>query len=149
MPDSDDAAALLSEARDHARRSGAGILQAHATVAEGALRRRQGRRSAAREELREGLDLATRCGAHALAARAREELGASGARMWREAISGPASLTPSERRIARMAAAGESNRSIARALFVTEKTVESHLTAAYAKLGIRSRRELADSLGVA
>ena len=60
------------------------------------------------------------------------------------ALRAPGELTPSELRIARLAAAGQSNREIARSAFVTEKTVETHLTSVYAKLRIGSRRELAD-----
>ena len=52
------------------------------------------------------------------------------------------SLTPSERRVADLAVAGRSNREIAQELYVTPKTVEVHLSNAYRKLGIRSRREL-------
>jgi DNA-binding CsgD family transcriptional regulator len=57
-------------------------------------------------------------------------------------------LTPSERRIAEMAAEGMSNPEIAQALFVTRKTVEAHLAGAYRKLDIRSRGELAGALRV-
>jgi DNA-binding CsgD family transcriptional regulator len=64
----------------------------------------------------------------------------------REALSGVDSLTPSERRVADLAAAGRTNRDVAQALFVTPKTVEVHLSNAYRKLGIRSRRELAGAL---
>jgi DNA-binding NarL/FixJ family response regulator len=56
------------------------------------------------------------------------------------------SLTPSERRVADLAAAGRTNRDVAQELFVTPKTVEVHLSNAYRKLGIRSRRELAGAL---
>ena len=56
--------------------------------------------------------------------------------------SGADSLTPSELRVARLAAEGGTNREIAQTLFVTPKTVEVHLSAAYRKLGIRSRTEL-------
>jgi DNA-binding NarL/FixJ family response regulator len=55
-------------------------------------------------------------------------------------------LTASERRIATLAAEGLSNPEIAQALFVTKKTVETHLGNAYRKLGIRSRRELGAAL---
>ena len=55
-------------------------------------------------------------------------------------------LTASERRVAAFAADGQSNRDIAQALFVTPKTVEVHLSNAYRKLGIRSRRELGAAL---
>jgi DNA-binding CsgD family transcriptional regulator len=61
-------------------------------------------------------------------------------------LSGPASLTPSERRIAEIAAVGRTNREIAQTLFVTPKTVEYHLRNAYRKLGIDTRRELAEAL---
>jgi DNA-binding CsgD family transcriptional regulator len=64
----------------------------------------------------------------------------------REALSGVESLTPSERRVADLAAAGRTNRDVAQELFVTPKTVEVHLSNAYRKLGIRSRRELAGAL---
>jgi DNA-binding CsgD family transcriptional regulator len=52
-------------------------------------------------------------------------------------------LTPSERRIAELAAAGASNREIAASLFLSVRTVETHLTSAYRRLGISSRRERA------
>jgi DNA-binding CsgD family transcriptional regulator len=61
-------------------------------------------------------------------------------------ISGVQSLTPSERRIAELAATGLSNREIAAELFLTPKTVEWHLGHVFAKLGIRRRRELAATL---
>ena len=59
---------------------------------------------------------------------------------------GVASLTPSELRVAELAAAGGSNREIAQTLFVTEKTVETHLGRAFRKLDISSRRKLPDVL---
>jgi DNA-binding NarL/FixJ family response regulator len=55
-------------------------------------------------------------------------------------------LTPSELRVAELATGGLSNRDIAQSLFVTMKTVEIHLTSAYRKLGITSRRELVRAL---
>jgi len=57
-----------------------------------------------------------------------------------------ASLTPSERRIAELAAAGRTNRQIAQELYVTLKTVEGHLAQAYAKLAIPGRGQLAEAL---
>ena len=80
---------------------------------------------------------------------ARAELRVTGARIRRPASSGPDALTPSERRIAGLAAGGATNPEIAQALFVTVKTVEMHLGNAYRKLGIGSRRELAAALGEA
>ncbi len=81
--------------------------------------------------------LATRLADHAW-----QELLAAGARPRRKELRGVASLTPSERRIAELAAAGGTNREIAQALFVTAKTVETHLGHAYTKLGISSRLDL-------
>ena len=62
-------------------------------------------------------------------------------------MSGADSLTPSERRIAEMAAAGLSNAEIAQELFLTVKTIEMHLTRAYRKLDVRRRAQLAQALG--
>ena len=71
---------------------------------------------------------------------------AAGGRPRRDAIRGRDALTPSELRVAELAAAGRTNRQIAQALFVTQRTVENHLTSAYAKLGITARPELAAAL---
>jgi DNA-binding NarL/FixJ family response regulator len=86
------------------------------------------------------------CGAKGLAERVRAELHAAGGRPRRTALTGVEALTASERRVATLAAQGETNREIAQGLFVTPKTVEVHLSNAYRKLGIRSRRELAGEL---
>ena len=85
----------------------------------------------------------------ALADHVRTELYAAGARPRTDAMAGVAALTASERRVADLAAAGETNRDIAQALFVTPKTVEVHLSNAYRKLGVRSRRDLPGALGAA
>jgi DNA-binding NarL/FixJ family response regulator len=82
-----------------------------------------------------------------LAKCAHEELRACGARVRRWTPIGVDSLTPSERRVAELAADGMTNRQIAHALFLTVTTIESHLAASHDKLGIRSRRELAKALG--
>lgn len=118
--------------------------QARALIDLGAALRRAGRRGECREPLRKGLELAEQGSAAPLAARTREELAATGIRVPRQRIGDP--LTPSERRIVELAAAGESNPRIAQALFVTVKTVESHLANAYRKLGVSSRRELPAAL---
>ena len=81
-----------------------------------------------------------------MAERARQELLASGARPRQRGAEGEA-LTPSEDRIARLAAEGLSNRAIAEQLFLSPKTVEMHLSHVYRKLGIASRRELDRALG--
>jgi DNA-binding CsgD family transcriptional regulator/predicted negative regulator of RcsB-dependent stress response len=118
-----------------------------ALVELGAALRRDNQRVASREPLQLAADLARRGGATALRERARTELTATGARPRRDALlSGPESLTPSERRIAELAAAGKANREIAQTLFVTPKTVEYHLRNAYRKLGIGQRKDLRDAL---
>ena len=75
------------------------------------------------------------------------ELRATGARPRRAPATGAGSLTPSERRIAELAAGGQQNREIAETLFVTTPTVEFHLRNAYRKLEITSRTQLAEALG--
>jgi DNA-binding NarL/FixJ family response regulator len=96
----------------------------------------------AREPLREALAVAAACGADGLVEEIRAELRAAGVRPRTDTLAGPDALTPSERRIAELAAEALTNRDIAQQLFVTPKTVEVHLSAVYRKLGITSRRGL-------
>ena len=84
----------------------------------------------------------------ALADRARAELLAAGARPRRTASSGWDALTPAERRVATLAANGCGNREIAQQLFVTRRTVETHLTHVFQKLGVTTRAELTATRGV-
>jgi DNA-binding CsgD family transcriptional regulator len=136
----------LREAAALAARAGARLEQARALSDLGAALRRAGSPAAAREPLRRALDLATRAGATVLAGHSRQELLAAGGRPRRAMLSGRDALTPSEARIAELAAAGQANREIAQALFVTVRTVEMHLSAAYRKLNIHSRAQLAPAL---
>ena len=122
--------------------SGARLEHARALADLGASLRRAGKRAEAREPLRRALDAALACGAVALATVIRSELAASGARPRHGGGYGTASLTPSEHRVAALAAEGLSNPEIAQRLFLTRRTVETHLTHAYGKLGISSRAEL-------
>jgi DNA-binding CsgD family transcriptional regulator len=115
----------------------------------GAALRRANRRRDARPPLDRALDLALACGAELLAQRAREELQALGARPRSVMLTGTESLTPSERRACRLAAEGLKNAEIAQALFVSLKTVETHLHSSYRKLDIASRSELPQMLGAA
>src|SRR5829696_4848827 len=112
----------------------------------GATLRAAGERSAAREPLLKGLELAGRCGARTLELRARTELTAIGIRPRTTDRTGADSLTPSERRVVDLAATGDTNRQIAQTLFVTEKTVETHMGRAFRKLDISSRRQLPEVL---
>lgn len=139
----------LRDAVDAADGSVAALEHAKALVALGTALRRSRRPTEAREPLRRGLALAAELGAAALAAEARRELRAAGSRPRTPALTGPDALTPSERRVAERAAAGQTNRAIAEALVVTTKTVELHLSNAYRKLGVSSRRELSGKLGAA
>jgi DNA-binding CsgD family transcriptional regulator len=142
----DEGIALLQEAVEVLADSPAKLEHAKARADLGAALRRGNHRAAAREHLRRAVELATICGAAPLAARAETELLATGARPRRIALSGVESLTPSERRVAELAAEGPTNREIAQALFVTSKTVEVHLSSVYRKLGISSRSQLSAAL---
>jgi DNA-binding CsgD family transcriptional regulator len=112
----------------------------------GATLRRRGRQREAAEQLRAALDLAGRCGARALERQAREELGVLGLRPRRTAVAGVDALTAAELRVARLAAAGHTNRAIAQELFVSIKTVETHLRRCFDKLGVGARQQLANAL---
>ena len=126
--------------------SPARLEHAKALAALGTSLRHAGRPADAREPLRRALELASVCEAAPLVEHVRAELYATGTRPRSESLSGVDALTPSERRVAGLAAEGQSNREIAQALYVTPKTVELHLSNAYRKLGIRSRRDLAGAL---
>jgi DNA-binding CsgD family transcriptional regulator len=143
----DEGLALLEQAVAVLEGSPARLELARADADLGAALRRAGQRKGAREPLQRALELAHRCGATRIAERAREELVATGARPRRILRTGVDSLTPSELRVARMAAEGMANREIAQALYVTLRTVEVHLTHAYQKLGISSREALPAALG--
>jgi DNA-binding CsgD family transcriptional regulator len=131
---------LLTEAAN-AGGTAARLEHINALVDLGAAVRRANQRIAARGPLRQGLEVALSGGAVALARRARDELAATGARPRRAMLSGVEALTPSERRVAGLAADGLTTRQIAHALFVTPKTVEFHLRHVYRKLDIPSSRE--------
>jgi DNA-binding CsgD family transcriptional regulator len=140
--------ALRRESLDVLDGSGYRLEHAKTLVELGAALRRSGARGASREPLYEGMELAHTCGAAALVERAREELVATGARPRRALRTGVDALTPSEQRVARMAADGMTNREIAATLFVTPRTVEIHLTHTYQKLEISSREQLPEALQV-
>jgi DNA-binding NarL/FixJ family response regulator len=136
----------LEEAATLLERSDQRIERARAFAALGAELRRARRPTDAREPLRRALELAEKAGAGALAENVRSELYATGARPRTTALDGVESLTERELRVAKLAADGQTNRDIAQALYVTPKTVEVHLTNAYRKLNIGSRRELPAAL---
>jgi DNA-binding CsgD family transcriptional regulator len=104
----------------------------------GGVLRRANRRLAAREALGEALRAFEELGAPLWAQKARRELARIGGR-----TATGAKLTATEERVAALVARGLTNKAVAGALFVTDRTVEGHLSRIYAKLGIRSRVELA------
>jgi DNA-binding CsgD family transcriptional regulator len=132
----------LNEAVDALRGSPARLEHARALVDLGAALRRGNQRAEARTFLQDGLERAERCGARSLAEHARTELRAAGGRSSEPSGTGPESLTVAERRVAELAAEGLSNPEIAQALFVTRKTVETHLGHVYRKLEISRRGQL-------
>jgi DNA-binding CsgD family transcriptional regulator len=137
----------LKRATEELGRSQSRLEYAEALCDYGAALRRANRRSEARAPLREARQLARGARAKPLHDRAVQELRATGERIGRTDATGVDALTASEQRIASMAATGASNHDIAQALFVTVKTVETHLGHVYQKLGVTGRRQLAHALG--
>jgi DNA-binding CsgD family transcriptional regulator len=137
-----DGIPYFEEALDLAEATDGRLEQARTLVALGTALRVAGRRGDSRDVLRRGFELSSQIGAVALARRAQAELAAAGARPRRVETSGLGVLTPSELRVADLAAGGLSNREIAEALFVTKKAVEYHLSNVYRKLDLRGRDEL-------
>lgn len=141
-----DAAGLESAAATLAA-AGARLEQARTLVALGRVQRETGDAATARETLRVAADLAHSCQGAAVLATCAVELRAAGARPRRFATTGLEALTANERAAAALAAQGATNREIAQGLFLSVKTVETHLRNAYRKLSVSSRGELAGRLG--
>ena len=138
---------LLEEAVAVLAKSSARLELAHALADLGRELSRAGRRREGRVAQRKAMELAEACGAVALAGHARSELQAGPGRRARLELTGPAALTAAEWRVCQQAAAGRTNREIAQSLFVSEKTIERHLSNAYHKLGVRSRFQLLAAIG--
>jgi DNA-binding CsgD family transcriptional regulator len=130
------ASSLLGRAVVEHEQVGDRFGRGRALLALGAVRRRQRHKAAARSTLEEALAVFTELGAATWIDNARAELGRIGGRT-REP-----GLTAAERRVAALVAEGRTNREVAAALFLGERTVETHLSHVYAKLGVRSRAEL-------
>jgi DNA-binding CsgD family transcriptional regulator len=145
--DGDERLALLEEAVSVLEDSAARLELAHALADLGAELTRAHRRREGRDVQRRAMQAAGECGATALAERARADLEAGPGRRARVELTGPSALTAAEWRVCRQAAEGHTNREVAQALFVTEKTIERHLSSAYHKLGIRSRFQLSAAIG--
>jgi DNA-binding CsgD family transcriptional regulator len=138
---------LLEEAVSVLERTPARLELAHALADLGSELSRLGRRREGRNEQRKAIALAEECGALALLERARTELHSGPGRRARTELTGRSALTAAEWRVCHQAASGLTNREIAQALFVTDKTIERHLSSAYHKLGIRSRFQLSSAIG--
>jgi DNA-binding CsgD family transcriptional regulator len=133
---------LLEQAVEHLRSSEMRLELARALLElGGTLPRTDGR-----DHLREARALAADCAAPALVAEAEARLTQGGGRLPRLQLSGAKALTAQERRVAELAAQSMTNRQIAQELYLTEKTVETHLSNAYRKLTISSRHQLATKL---
>lgn len=132
---------LLGQAITEHAEVGDAFGKARAQLALGTIRRRARQKSPARAATAAALEGFDSLGASRWAERARAELGRIGGRTRAEG------LTTAERRVAALVTEGRTNREIATALFLGERTVASHLTHIYAKLGVRSRTELTRQFG--
>jgi DNA-binding CsgD family transcriptional regulator len=133
----DRAASLLQEAVAQHERVGDDFGRARALLTLGVVCRRRRQKRAARDAIEAALAVFESLGAATWVEKARAELGRIGGRTREEG------LTPAERRVATLVAEGRTNKEVAATLFLGERTVETHLTHVYAKLGLRSRAELA------
>jgi DNA-binding CsgD family transcriptional regulator len=138
--DVERAVQLLERAVAQHEEAGDRFGRARALLALGTVRRRARQKRPAREAIEAALAGFEQLGAATWVAKARDELGSIGGRT-REG-----GLTPAEHRVATLVAEGRTNREVAAALFLGERTVETHLSHVYAKLGVRSRTELARTL---
>ncbi|RSO10860.1 LuxR family transcriptional regulator [Streptomyces sp. WAC 06783] len=132
---------LVEEAVSVLERTPAELELARALHTLGCALLRRDDKPGARTALRRGLELAVKCGASAAARNLQHQLHEAGGR-----TPDPCSLTAGEERVAALAAEGWSNKQIAEHLYVSLRTVETHLTAAYRKLCIGGRHELPEAL---
>lgn len=146
LEDGEQALELHREAEEVFGASNDRLGHAVALADLGGALRRAGERKRARDYLSRAVEAARACGATPVATQAHDELVAAGARPRRDPTESRSQLTASETRVARMAAQGMTNREIAQTLFLTEKTIELHLTNSYRKLDIGSRSQLARAL---
>ena len=146
LADGDEADAHHVEAIDQLGRSKVVVHHARAQLIYGEWLRREGRRVDARAQLKAAHSALDAMGAAAFAERARRELAATGETVRKRSDDTRDELTPQEAQIARMARDGLTNPEIGAQLFLSHRTVEWHMRKVLGKLGITSRRELADAL---
>jgi DNA-binding CsgD family transcriptional regulator len=146
ISDGDDAEALYRQAITLLDESRLRVESARARLLYGEWLRRERRRVDARRELHAAHDLFTTMGMEAFAERARIELLATGEKVRKRTLETRDELTAQERQVSEFAREGLSNAEIGARLFISPRTVEWHLRKAYAKLGVRSRRELTQAL---
>ena len=139
--DTTEALASFEEALGQHARVRMPFERARTLLAQGIALRHARRRRDARAAIEEARDTFASLGAVLWEEKAAGELGRIGGRR-----AAGSELTPAEERVAALVANGRTNKEVAAALFLTERTVESHLTHAYRKLGVRSRSELARRL---
>jgi len=132
----------------HGKRAGGGLELARTHLLYGEWLRRRRRRSDARRVLREALESFEKTGAQPWAERARVELRGTGEVIDPTSATGTplGRLTPQEREVVRLAAAGHSNREIAAQLFLSPRTVGHHRYRAFPKLEVTSRDQLTEAL---
>ena len=135
-----DGGAAFAEASEHVAKRP--FLLARVRLNLGEHLRREGSRREARDELKAALAVFEQLDAEPWSERARRELRASGETARRRQASTVDELTPQELQIARMVAAGASQKEVAAKLYLSPKTIEYHLGKVYRKLGITSGRQL-------
>jgi DNA-binding CsgD family transcriptional regulator/tetratricopeptide (TPR) repeat protein len=140
----DETEAGFLEALERLGRTQANLDYARACLMYGEWLRRRRRLTAARSQLRDAHDLFRRMGAAAFAERAARELAAAGSAVPTRKPDAQTTLTPQEMRVARLASQGMTNSEVAARMFLSPRTVESHLGKIFSKLQITSRHQLPD-----
>lgn len=139
------AEASYLDALRHFERSPFLVYVARTHLVYGEWLRREKRRADARAQLHKALDMFIRMGAHGFAERTRRELRATGEAVLNSVQRSTTLLTTQEKQVATMAKDGYTNAEIAAQLFISNRTVEWHLGHIFAKLDVKSRRQLRDS----
>jgi DNA-binding CsgD family transcriptional regulator len=145
LADDAQADAAFRAARESAGPRGL-LASGRVQLAYGNWLRRQRQITRARTELRSALSTFEALGAVGWADRARHELRAAGAAVASAAPPAAADLTPRERQIAELAASGLSNREIGQRMYLSHRTISTHLYRIFPKLGVTTRAQLRDAL---